>query len=116
MRCRLSQNCVKVRHKPRLHDTYNPGQIFLSSGHSKMTGTIISFAQTLADRKLQAYSRNTHEHVQHLRISPLCLLTAKLLLTQPEPPPKVGWLIRIRTRIRAVYTNAVRFNPDSNPD
>ena len=42
----------------------------------------------------------TNMYNTYLRISSLCLLTAKPLLTQSAPPPEVGWLIRITTRIR----------------
>ena len=75
-------------HLIRVKSRLNLGQIFLSR-HSKWP--LIAFAKHWL---LQAYSRNTQDmHVQHLRISPLCLLTA-------HAPPEVGWLIRIRTRIR----------------
>ncbi len=82
--------------------------------------TNIVFVQKLADT-VGSYRLTlgtpTNMHLQHLRISTLlCLLTAKLLQIQSEPHPEVGWLIQIRTRIRPVYTNAVKFNPDSNPD
>ncbi len=86
-----------------VYTTPNLGQIFLSSGHSKMTtnficaniGLIGSYRLTLetptnmyntSELALCAYSQlNRFWHnLNHLQ--------------------RVGWLIRIRTRIRAVYT------------